>query len=994
MDPELPEEKDEIEPEMRNERPRLHRQARVFKRLTADAIEPEMRDEPPRLRRQARVIQRFPHASRATNTLNLPPPPPPCYLHHLLIHEEWVKDNSKPPDDKKVKRSPVEIANDIKKQQKALEDAGYRLDNAVLDARPDYYAIHSQKIKAEILDIQDKIFKLDMERIAAQADLAPFKPPSGIREFVIVENIPPQINDYVTQAENELEPLRIELSKVYEEWFEAHTEHESVKKELKNFAKKKQILADARDKARSDYELARRLQRTRRADANFNEKALAIKKVFNLDAESRIKRAEKGEIASKAEFEAAQKKYREFAFYDYGRIKTRENELYKKLIAKLRKIKDITEQMSVIEIEVQAAKNTLVSGSTIQMISYEKGYDFATHNYWTKKVPTIGIQLDGKTTLFPAQENFCPDNPPLHNGPRQHPHLNVTEPEDKLDQHFSTATPPTGFKIFEIHRKIFAPTKTGVFAVLGSVMASIKGVFQHIFSAFPKKRYYKIVAETCGFMPSGMKVPDKLEATLEVFPADVYTIAIKTLPAFGIAHTLRDEKIADTTNIQGEVAYADAENAASHADHTVSSGESISVFGVVQSSTTTSVTKSDAYYNADGDLVPAREITTTTTLTRDGVFGSATVTDVSTGTFDGGETAYSSTMVREQGISGGDKLTSLQQSYTDKDGVVTDASKVVDSSGSATALDGDASGSDEGTTGTRPPVIPSSFFPQVPIDLVLTRNGVEDPVTETLRQTLGLIIYVVKKAADIVGRMGNFMPAVGWKYGFNVTFLSGVFSYTHDHREHTDKRVWLHHKFDLDLNIITAKVFIFGGAGVEFLLFLFQVGLEVYAKGLIGVKGNFEKTHPDADKGWEIGFGPTGGIGIGAELKAIAGQPDWLMASGTIESGVAVEAMYWLKKEGEDAPFLDVNLKWEGVQLKCVAHIILVGHWEFPYSICDEREIWSGRFPKEQKEEQMKKMLADQNDELEASYKQRVKEARKREEKLKAQKVKLAKIKK
>jgi hypothetical protein len=163
---------------------------------------------------------------------------------------------------------------------------------------------------------------------------------------------------------------------------------------------------------------------------------------------------------------------------------------------------------------------------------------------------------------------------------------------------------------------------------------------------------------------------------------------------------------------------------------------------------------------------------------------------------------------------------------------------------------------------------------------------------------------------------------------------------------------------------------------------------------MIGVKGNFENTHPDADKNWDIGIGPTGSIGIGAEIKAIAGQPDWLMASGTIESGVAAELMWWIKKEGEDGSFVDIDLKWQGVQLKCVAHIILVGHWEFPYSICDEREIWNGRFPREEKEERRKKKLEEVNNDLATTYKKKAKEGRKFEKKMKEKKIKLAKIKK
>ncbi len=954
-------------------------------------------DKPVVLRKKILVkkrVQRLPHGSGATNTLNIVTPPS-CYIHHLYIREQWSGNKSEPPVYKATKRDPVEITKEIGREQQKLEHANKRLIDAVLDDNVNY-DVQSRTIKEEILDIQDKILKLDLERIAAQAGITPYTPPTGIRDFTIVRTVPPSIQNDIDQAERDLIPLRTKLNTAYEEWYEAHKKHEEAKKELKEFSKKKQKLAEARDKARADYELARRLQTASQEKADLGKKESRVKKTFKMDAQSKLKKADKGKTAGSEKLKEAQKKYTDFATSGYQTIKKTEKDLYEKLVEKLKEIQDITKDIVKIETEVQSAKNTLETGATIQMISFMIDDESALKEIKAKKIaPVIGVAVDGKTPRFNEQTKFCRDDPPRKNGPRKHPHIHIAEPESEIDLHFSVAKPPTGFEIYEIHRGAVSFLKKLERAyILRPVISTIKGILQYAFSFKPRKRYYRIEAETCGHSRTGEQVPDKLEATLEVFPADVYTLTIKTQSAFGIDHTLRDEKLADTTHIQGEVAYADAENAASTADHTVSSGESFSVFGVVQSSTTTSVTKSPDSIGDDGEIVPGREITTTTTLTRDGVFGSATVTDVSTGSFDGGENAYSSMMVREQGISGGDKLVSLQQSYTDKDGVVTDASKTVDSQGTATAIDGDASGSDEGATGTRPPVIPTSFFPQVPIDLALTRNGVEDPLTEPLRQTLGLIVYVVKKVADIAGRMGNFMPAVGWKYGFNATFLSGNFAYTHDFREHTDKRVWHHHKCDLDINIVTVKFFVFGGAGVEFLLFLFQIGLEVYAKGMIGVKGNFENTHPDADKNWDIGIGPTGGIGIGAEIKAIAGQPDWLMASGTIESGIAAEVMWWIQKEGEDGSFVDIDLKWQGVQLKCVAHIILVGHWEFPYAICNEREIWSGRFPREEEAERRKKKLEEVNNDLATTYKKKAKEGRKFEKKMKEKKIKLAKIKK
>lgn len=948
-----------------------------------------------------KVVQRLPFGSPATNTLNLPPPPPPCYVHHLLIHEEWSKDNTKPPEVKTPKRDPLVIAKEIEKTEKDLENAGYKLDNAVLDDAVDYDTV-SPQIKKDILDFQTKLIKLDMERIAAQAELGPYSPPKGIREFVVVEYVPPTVTDVITQAEGKLKPLRIKLNNALDEWFKAHTDHENVKQQLTDFAKKKKKLAAARDKARVEYETARRNQ----SDA-VEKYDPTIKKGFKQWRQrKKMKQADKTKTADKAKLIEAQNAYFDFTVIEYNRVKREEKDLYTTLIAKLKEVNDITTQMGVIEAEAQAAKNTLASPAKIQMTSFEEGWDFTSRKFWTKKVPVVELQLDGKTTLFPADQKFCRDNPPQFNETHwdptakkrvnhRHPHLHITEPESKLDQTNKPANPSTKFRIFEIHRKIFTPTKTGVGAAFNKLLSGVVAVFQHIFSAFPKKRYYKILAETCGFMPSGMPVPAKLEATLEVFPADVYTITLKTQPGFGYENIVREEKISDTRKIAGEVAGSDAENAASPWDKTVSSSESTSVLGVTQSSTTTSTTTSAAYRTDDGEIVSGRELTTVTTLGRDGVFGTSTVTDITTGTLN--DKSYSSTMERTQTLGSpltdDEKLKSLKQTYTDEDGVVTDASKTVDSQGVATAIEDDGSGEDSGTTGTRVPSLPANYLPQIPIDLILSRNGVEDPITEDLRKTLGLIIFLVRRCGDFASRIGNVMPSVGWKFGFSMTFLTGTLSYTHDYQEHTDYRVWLHHKFDLDINLITAKVFVFGGVSYEFFLLTIQAGIEVYIQGMIGVKGNFEKTHPDADKGWEIGFGPNGSIGIGAEAKIILGQPDWFQASGSIETSISVDAMWWLKKEGENSPFLEYEFKWEGVKLKGVLHIALVGHWEKEIPICDERMIKAGRFPQAQKDEQIKQMLEDQNKELEASYKQRQKEAIAREKKLK-KKGKLAKIKK
>jgi hypothetical protein len=184
------------------------------------------------------LIQRFKHGSSDTNTLNLPPPPPACYVDHLLIRETWGENKADAPENQKKHRDPMVIAKEIEKNQKELENAYYMLDNLAMSEKPNAEA-EREKLNKHVLAIQDRHIRLDMERIRSQASLAPYEPPKGVREFVIVEFVPPRIQDEIDLAESRLKPLRENLSTTLEDWYKAHTDHEVVKKELMEFAKKK-----------------------------------------------------------------------------------------------------------------------------------------------------------------------------------------------------------------------------------------------------------------------------------------------------------------------------------------------------------------------------------------------------------------------------------------------------------------------------------------------------------------------------------------------------------------------------------------------------------------------------------------------------------------------------------------------------------------------------------------------------------------------------------
>src|SRR6266545_3529911 len=219
-------------------------------------------------------------------------PADPCYLHHMQIKETWpdAKEETK---EKKKGRDPVEIDRDIAKLHKAQENAQYELDNAALDETVDYEKA-SRRLNAEILDFQKQILDLEMERMEALADLSPFKPPTGVREFTIVDYVPAPVKDKIERAEIKLGPLREKLNAAIKEWYDIHLVHEGTKAELMNFARKKEELGGRRSKARAEYELARRKKKA----AEEKEKQEASKKS---GSEGKAKPTKKSSRLTKAE---------------------------------------------------------------------------------------------------------------------------------------------------------------------------------------------------------------------------------------------------------------------------------------------------------------------------------------------------------------------------------------------------------------------------------------------------------------------------------------------------------------------------------------------------------------------------------------------------------------------------------------------------------------------------------------------------------------------
>ena len=168
---------------------------------------------------------------------------------------------------------------------------------------------------------------------------------------------------------------------------------------------------------------------------------------------------------------------------------------------------------------------------------------------------------------------------------------------------------------------------------------------------------------------------------------------------------------------------------------------------------------------------------------------------------------------------------------------------------------GNVSEMNPGDTLKRVPALPSSFFPQIPVEISFTRNDREDEFTKNIKSAVGTTIWLTRQLGALIGRIGNVVPSMGYKFGFSVDFLSGSLLYQRQWRDHVDKRVWLHQKGELKIEIVTARIFVWAGVSVSVVILEFELGIEVYIKGSIGIQGSIENQHPDV-VGKRVGFGP------------------------------------------------------------------------------------------------------------------------------------------
>jgi hypothetical protein len=947
-----------------------------------------------------------PYAERAA-------PTEPCFLYKLVIREEWPaakKEQAK----RDEAPDPAEIDRQIEEKEKELWDVRLKLDDELLKD-----AGHSPLSVARLRDQRNRLQDELLELAAQRSKTVNFKvqpPIKGVREFTVLRTLPPDYKTRLEQADADLAQLRKDLRTLMSEWHKLHEQHEETKKQLMAFSKKLDAALarkdacgialanarrarDERQKAYADYREEHNLTREDRAGS-------VAQWIFRRDHKSRTDKANAQFAKAQNDFAKAKREYDDLAASGHEELKAEEKQKREALYAKLKEVRAKIKEIEEKEKESLDLRNTMpMSGPPIQMTggaagdwwtpwklneyTVEKKGGETTRSTDDEDTPEVTVRVDtDKKPDAPTKDyqKYCAE--PVRNAAGKHPYLRVTEPyNDFLTEDVTEGESGAALKFKAWQFRQYEPGTEKVerarFIGLRLPLSIVKTFFRilaRITAGWPTLRTYDVWALACGYhLPHGEggelstypRHAGVLRKRIELYPADSWEITLKANAFAGKSYEY-EHKVQDASRPAAETGNLQYESSGSKKEVTKSETfSSKTMWGTESTSTTTSHIRG---YDGSGSL--EKDIRTKESTERSGSTVEKTVD--AQGTFRGEAYSGSFHQTAHQDITG--NTTGTERSLGESGRIAARR----DDTGADRSLDdyraqelSDAPRDYQSAPGTklsRAPSMPGSFFPMIPVDISLKRNGAEDEVTKNIRNCIGIIVFLIRKTADCIGRVGNIVPSMGWKFGFQADFLSGSLSYFRQFREHVDYRVYTYYKGTIAIQIVTVKVFLFGGFWVDFVIGEIKLGAEIYVKGSVGIKGHIETTHPDADSSVHIGFGPTGSIGCGGEIMLVVGSADFAKAGGGVATSITPSGMWWLKHT--DGPHFDYDIHFDGVKINVIGHFALVGTWEKIWHVVKERSLKQGRFP----EAFDSKTLEEQSAEMDRHAQEDAREAHRNEQ--------------
>lgn len=177
-------------------------------------------------------------------------------------------------------------------------------------------------------------------------------------------------------------------------------------------------------------------------------------------------------------------------------------------------------------------------------------------------------------------------------------------------------------------------------------------------------------------------------------------------------------------------------------------------------------------------------------------------------------------------------------------------------------------------------------------------------------KAIGAVIELATSMDDIINKIVNNVPKVGWYYKKENQFWQGTFVVEWGWKEFTDHRAYYYLGANIDLKLIEAKFEI--GVGVE----VGPVALQVYGtiKGSVSVSVKGSRISPDNELEMSVPFGGEIMGGLGARAKASS----FVNLEGIAEFGLKVNDGAFKLSTKEGFKFT-IGLQFTGINVKITA---------------------------------------------------------------------------
>jgi hypothetical protein len=243
--------------------------------------------------------------------------------------------------------------------------------------------------------------------------------------------------------------------------------------------------------------------------------------------------------------------------------------------------------------------------------------------------------------------------------------------------------------------------------------------------------------------------------------------------------------------------------------------------------------------------------------------------------------------------------------------------------------------------------------PPFPISISLKRNDGSDAETERfltnyIARLVGLGLAPFQYAVKFIG---TFSFQYGFMISLSVSLLKGTFSWSRGWKEHSDHRVYFTQAIKISLTILQVKFAASYGVKAAALFLTAEALIELSITGSAGVQFEKKQENPDSDE-WKKGeWSFPYDIGAKLEIRIVVGNPNWMKAAASGNSGfagaakVVLEAMSHKGEEDQTTTptHLEVSLYFKGVWLECEGRFFCFGKklkYEVVRSRADRPWVW------------------------------------------------------